>query len=271
LNANLPNILALLSLTIGLLACGSENKATYRRAALLGSGADAASNVKRTPVNFKLPSRGDDPAMTAALTGYYYRLQGEGPECPPGEVKEEVGAYEDDKLFIMKLAGVCDYSVTMKFGVLGPQAAATPLALNAKLNYEDTVKGLLATNCVSCHETYGDYNEVVANGDIIMARIESGSMPPTAPLNDLDIAQMLAWKDGGYVEKDETPKPTELENGLSAVYYRNNDNDFLRGVELKTRSQYELRRSLWLQEEGHQKGLKVNEFLSFGQDTLSAP
>ncbi len=266
MKAKLPkNIILALTISGISLGCGKEYKASYRLSRT--GGAEAKTDVKRIPVNFKLPSRSEDPALTTALTGYYYRLQGSGEHCPSGELKEDIGAYEDDKEFILRLSSVCDYSVTIKLGEL----ASPAFALGAKLNYNDSIKDLIGKNCVACHESYGNYAEVVAKGDLIIARAESGTMPPTGSLSSFEIAQLLAWKDEGYIEKDPSPQPSARENGLKEVYYRNNNNDSLKGVELLTRTQYELRRSLWLQAEGEEKGLKVNEILSFGQEDIKAP
>lgn len=253
-------------LSLMLSACGTENKANYRKGTI-GAPVEAEAVVDklaRVPVNFKLPNRKFDPAA-GALTGYYYRLKGSGEACPTTENKEEVGAYVDDKEFILKLANVCDYTVTIKLGVL-----AAP-ALTATLNFSNNIKSILQSNCVSCHETYGDYAEVKAKGALIVSRVEAGTMPQAGALSDDDIAKFLAWKDGGYLEKDPSPAPSEKESGLSAIYYRNNNNDSLKGVELKSRSQYELRRSLWLQAEGQSHGLKVNELFSFENESISAP
>lgn len=252
-----------LALSLGLSACGSENKANYRKG-LIGGDAEAVVNdVPRVPVNFKLPSRSADPAATA-LSAYYYRLEGSGAACPAGEIKEEVGAYVDDQEFLLRLASVCDYKVTIKLGALaGP-------ALSGSLNYQDDIKTIIADHCLSCHETYSDYAELAAKGDLIVSRVETGSMPQNGALSDEEIAKFLAWKDGGYLEKNPDPAPTEKEQGLSAVYYRNNNNDILKGIELKSRTQYELRRSLWLQPEGLALGLSVKELFSFDNESIGA-
>lgn len=260
--AKLPIIISIsLVMSLTLSACGTENKANYRKGTI---GAPVAAEavvdtLPRIPVNFKLPNRNAE-AAAGAISGYYYRLQGSGEACPATENKEEVGAYVDNKEFILKLANVCDYKVTFKLGVLtGP-------VLTATLNFDGNIKSMLQSNCVSCHETYNDYARVKAKGDLIVQRVEAGH--PTGALSDDDIAKFLAWKDGGYLEKDPSPAPTEKENGLSAVYYRNNNNDSLKGIELKSRTQYELRRSLWLQAAGQSQGLKVNELFSFDNESI---
>jgi hypothetical protein len=43
------------------------------------------------------------------------------------------------------------------------------------------------------------YDEVKENADIILERIEDGSMPPDGGWPDDKIALFRAWKDGGFV------------------------------------------------------------------------
>jgi hypothetical protein len=255
--AKLPIIISLISLSLGLGACG-ENTANYRKGTTGGAEA-AADNLLRIPVNFKLPNRGGDAAL-AGMNAYYYRLQGSGADCPITEDKEELAPYEDDKEFILKLTEVCDYKVTIKLGVM----AGT--ALSASVNFDQNIRDIVSANCVSCHETYSDFNELKGKGDLVVQRVEAGH----GSLKDPDIATFLAWKDGGFLEKNPNPAPSEKELGMSTVFYRNNNDDVLMGVYLKSRTQYELRRSLWLQSEGKAAGASTSEFLSYDVESSSS-
>ncbi|RYZ59151.1 MAG: hypothetical protein EOP07_04975 [Proteobacteria bacterium] len=256
MGAKLPIIISFMSLTLGLLACG-ENKANYRKGTI--GGAEAISdNLLRIPVNFKLPNRSGDPAL-ASMNAYYYRLQGSGADCPTTEDKEELAPYEDDKEFILRLSEVCDYKVTIKLGVMGGTALA------ATVNFDQNIRDIVSANCVSCHETYSDFKELAGKGDLVVQRVEAGH----GDLKDSDIATFLAWKDGGFLEKNPNPLPTEKELGMSTVYYRNNNDDVLMGIYLKSRTQYELRRSLWLQTEGKAAGASTPEFLSYDAESSS--
>jgi hypothetical protein len=254
--AKLPIIMSLISLSLGLVACG-ENTANYRKG-LIGAAEAVSDNLLRIPVNFKLPNRNGDPAL-ASMNAYYYRLEGSGANCPATEDKEELAAYEDDKEFILKLTEVCDYKVTIKLGVMGGTALASTV------NFDQNIRDIVSKNCVSCHETYSDYKELQSTGDLVVQRVEAGH----GELSDENIATFLAWKDSGFLEKNPNPEPTEKELGLSQVYYRNNNDDVLLGVYLKSRTEYELRRSLWLQSEGKAAGASKTEILSY--DTEPSP
>ncbi|RZA20001.1 MAG: hypothetical protein EOP10_18780 [Proteobacteria bacterium] len=251
-----------LFLSLLLIGCGGDKVADYRTAKASNTLEAVAEKPNAVLVNFKLPDRSKDPTLSQ-VNGYYFRLVGEGSDCPAGELIEDVGAFDDQKReFEFKVNGKCTYVVVMKLGVY--QAPA--LTLTSTLNYETDIKPLIESNCVSCHETYASYTELVENGEMILREVESKAMPKTAPLSDADIAKFLAWKDGGYIEKSTTPPPTAKELLLTSVYYQNNRNDYLMAYELLTRLSFELRRSLWIQPAAVEAGLTVKELSTFGDN-----
>ncbi|MES2745279.1 MAG: hypothetical protein V4655_07620 [Bdellovibrionota bacterium] len=251
-----------LVLSLLLIGCGGDKVADYRSAKASNTLEAVAEKPNAVLLNFRLPDRGKDPSLSG-VSGYYYRLVGEGSECPAGELIEDVGAYDDQKReFEFKVNGKCSYAVVMKLGVY----KAPELALTSVINYENDIKPLIEKNCVSCHETYASYTELVENGEMILREVESKAMPKIAPLSDVDIAKFLAWKDGGYVEKSTTPPPTAKELLITSVYYQNNRNDRMMDYELATRVSFELRRSLWIQPAAVEAGLTVKELSTFGDN-----
>ena len=261
MRATLPSTLSspfLVSLL--LLGCGTDKSADYRSPKLIKTLEAVAEKPNAVVINFTLPDRSVEPSLSA-LNGYYLRLVGEGPACPVGEIIEEVASWEDANREVhFKVNGKCTYAVTLRLGTYQPPM----LALGAGLNFDEDIRPIIETNCVSCHETYASYVEVVQNGEMILKEIEAKTMPQIAPLSDADIAKFLAWKDGGYLEKSTTPLKSAKEIQLTSIYYQNNHNDFLMAYELLSRSTYELRRSLWLQPEGKAAGMVLKEISTFG-------
>lgn len=239
--------------------CGSDKAENYRSKGPGNALEAIAEKPNPVVINFTLPDRSKDPSL-ASVSGYYFKLLGEGTDCPAGELIEEVGTWDDANREVkFKVNGKCNYAVTMKLGVYQTPA----LALMGAISFEGDIRPILESQCVSCHETYVDYAEVVANGEMILREIEAKTMPQTAPLSDADIAKFLAWKDGGYTEKAVVAQPSEKEKQLSAVYYQNNKNDYLMAYDLLSRSTYELRRSLWVQPEGQAAGMTLKEISTY--------
>ncbi|MBC7659379.1 MAG: hypothetical protein H7249_06695 [Chitinophagaceae bacterium] len=271
-----PRIFIGLSLSAALMACGA-NTANYRSPGLVAgasSEADAKVEATRANVAFLIPDRADAPDSEPTMNGYYYGFKGTGTNCPANELFEELGSYVDTKPVTVRLSSLCTYSVTMKLGVLAPGATlglAAPAAAAIPISFDGQIKDIVAKNCVSCHEGYANYKELVSHGDIIIQRLEAGTMPQAAPLPDSEIAVFLAWKDAGYLEKDPTPLPTAKESGLETVYYKNNNNDLLMDYELLGRSKTEIRRSLWLQPDGVKLGLKVDELKNYVLPHTTSP
>ena len=256
----LPIVMSSILLCSLLLAsCGSEKSADYRSPKLANTLEAISEKPNEVVVRFTLPDRSQDASLKA-VTGYYLRLIGEGSNCPPGEMIEEVGTWDDaNRVVNLKVNGKCTYGVTMRLGVYqGPALART-----GPINYEEHIKPMLELNCISCHETFASYSEVVQNGEMIIQQVEAKTMPQLAPLSDADIAMFLAWKDGAFLETSSVGLPSAKEQLLSSVYYQNNHNDFLMAYEMLSRSTYELRRSLWIQPAGIAAGLLVKEISTY--------
>lgn len=242
-------------------ACGTEGPQR-----LLNGKSNILEAVAEKPnpvlVSFTLPDRTARPEY-AGINGYYFKLLGEGADCPSGELIEEVGTWDDaNREMKFKVNGKCSYSVTMRLGVY---QESTALALQGPISFQNDIKPIMESQCVSCHETYIDYNEVKANGEMILREIEAKTMPMAAPLSDADIAKFLAWKDNGYTEKSVVALPSEKEKQLTKIYYQNNKNDYLMAYEMLSRVTIELRRSLWIQADGEAAGLTAKEIATYDQ------
>lgn len=246
-------------------ACGTEASLNQRQQTLSALDAKASTQVY---LSFQLPDRQkmilESPDKTALINSYYFRFVGEGPNCPiASEVHEEWGSYEDRKLVGAKVSTACNYRILIK---LGQAASEIQTALSAPTaTYNDTIQALVNTSCVSCHSSFKEASTVRAQGAAIVSVVENGTMPPQKSLSDDAIASFLAWRDGGYLEAD--PRPSVLtasEQKLSKVYYRNNNDDILQYYELYGVTTKDLRRSLWLQEEGLQDSLQTRQLYTFG-------
>ncbi len=260
----LPKVSLTLATLSLLTACGMETTANYRTPTFDTQLDAKAVKPNAVLINFTLPDRTSQPEYKS-LSGYYYRLVGEGAACPTGEVIEEVGTWEDANNEVkFQVNGKCNYAVTVRYGVIG---AASGLALGSTINWTDDIKPIIQSNCASCHENYLDYATVVQEADDIIRQIEAGTMPKIAPLAVADVAKFLGWKDGGFEQKTAVVLPSEKEKALSEVYYENNRNDYLMSYEIISRSTYELRRSLWIQPDGEKAGLSVKEVSTWAPKT----
>jgi hypothetical protein len=261
--ASLPRIMNhSLAVWLLLAGCGDDKVADYRSAKIAKTLEAVVGKPNPVHLNLTLPDRSKDATLTQ-VTGYYLRLLGEGNECPKGEMIEMVGGYDDQSRELrFDVNGKCSYAVLLKLG----SYHAPTLALARSINYESDIKPIVEAHCLSCHDSYASYQELAANGELIVREVESKAMPKAVPLGDDDIAKFLAWKDGGYVEKSSDPLPTVKEQMMSEVYYQNNHNDYLMAYELLGRENYELRRSLWLQPAGEAAGLTLKELLTFGDN-----
>jgi hypothetical protein len=243
-------------------ACGGEIVTSLRQERL--QGLDAASK-RRLDFEFRLPDRGSitarDSTTIDRLNAYYYRFEGEGPECPKGERFEGADAYQDNKTIKLKLTDLCNYSIVIKIG----ESEASPLALTAStISYERHIQPILQKSCSSCHAGFASYQGARASAEAIVMAVEEQTMPPDQALPLSDIAAFVAWADDGFLERDPiAAKTTVLEQQISKVYYRNNNNDSLMAYELLGRTTYELRRSLWLQDDGLTLGLETKQLYTF--------
>ncbi len=245
------------------IGCGQEVERIERRQTKTAS-LDAVPN---SPVEFTftLPDRAtlrqQIPNIDEMITGYYYKIQGEGNNCPRSEVHEKSGVYDDGMLLKLTVQSSCNYLITVQIGEYSEPSG--PAALKATtINFTDHIKPLLSEHCASCHPSYTVYSEAKAAGRAIVMSAENETMPPSRPLEDMSIAMLLSWADHNYPEIDlKAEAPSSL--ALKRILYRNNNNDYLQSYELFGRSSYELRRSLWLQPEGQAAGLSTNQLYTF--------
>lgn len=258
------------SVSLGLcLACGSAEQ-SYRKVA---ENSLDAKPIQPVEFSFSLPARSnlglDSNVLLQKMTGYAFRIEGQGEQCRDTNVHESYGAYEDSRTFAMELSGTCNYLVNVMVGELAP--AKSELQLTATINYNDHIKPVIAQQCVSCHADYKDFSVVAANARSIISYVENESMPPKMPLDGSTIALFLAWGDEGYLESDPNPKvETAADTALKSVFYRNNTNDYIMSYELLGRSIFELRRSLWIQPDGEALGLANEQIYTF-RTSLSGP
>jgi hypothetical protein len=245
-------------------ACGSETLTNERQQTLTGLDARPSSEVY---LAFQLPDRSSfsaDPAnLTSQIDSYYFRFAGQGPRCPTVmEQHEEWGNYEDKRVVGAKVRTDCDYLITIKIGSSRPEQLA--LSASAPINYQDDIKKTLEAQCVACHTQWQQEDQVVRDGQKIVNAVESGAMPPTETLSDAEIARFLAWADGGFLRQN--PKPVVLtpkEQKLQRIFYRNNHDDLLTGLELLGVTTKDLRRSLWIQEDALTAQLKTRQLYTF--------
>ncbi|WP_141733003.1 hypothetical protein [Oligoflexus tunisiensis] len=243
-------------------ACGSVEEQNLRKVA---HGALDAQPARLIDFSFMLPSRSnlglDQSILQERMTGYAWRIEGQGERCTDEKVHESFGPYEDARTYAMQLLDNCNYLVKIMVGELAPQTA---LNLTATINYDEHIKPVIQKECVSCHADYTDFAVIQANASSIVAHIENETMPPNSPLDGATIAMFLAWGDDGFQEKNPNPPQlTPADTALSAVYYRNNTNDFIMSYELMGRTTYELRRSLWIQPDGEALGLDNQQIYTF--------
>lgn len=244
-------------------ACGTADEQNYRKVAK--GVLDALPAEPLVDFSFSIPSRInmglDRDVLQQKMTGYAWRIEGQGANCTDTKVHESFGPYEDGRNYAMQLSASCNYLVKIMVGELGIQPA---LNLAATINYDDHIKPVISQQCVSCHVDYEDFSIVSRNASSIVAHVENETMPPTAPLDGALIALFLAWGDDGFQKSNPNPPPiTAADTALGAVYYRNNTNDMIMSYELMGRTTYELRRSLWIQPAGESLGLANQQIYTF--------
>lgn len=255
----------LFTFTTGLLvsfACGTSEQ-NYRKVAL--NSADALP-IQPVDFSFSLPARSnlglDSSVLQQKMTGYAWRIEGQGDKCADSQVHESYGPYQDSRIFAMQLSSTCNYLVKIMVGALAEAPAA--LELTGTINYTDHIKPIITSQCLSCHADYKDFAVVDKIAKTIVTQVENQTMPPSGGLDGSQIALFLAWGDAGFLEKDPNPTvPTAADQSLSAIYYRNNANDKIMDYELLGRSSFELRRSLWIQPEGQALGLSHEQIFTF--------
>ncbi|HYX36465.1 MAG TPA: hypothetical protein VE954_25440 [Oligoflexus sp.] len=257
----IPLVTLSTSIVLGL-ACGSVEQQNLRKVA---QGALDAVPAKLVDFSFSLPSRSnlglDTSVLQQKMTGYAWRVEGQGDHCTDTKVHESFGPYEDARTYAMQLSDNCNYLVKIMVGELAPQTA---LNLTATINYDEHIKPVIQKECVSCHAEYTDFSEIEKDASSIVAHIENETMPPNAPLDGATIALFLAWSDDGFKQSNPNPTPiTPADTALSSVFYRNNTNDFIMSYELMGRTTYELRRSLWIQPAGDALGLENQQIYTF--------
>jgi hypothetical protein len=262
-NSHLFSLIRIIGLSGHLVSCGlsSDEIANYRQKA--ASSAEAIGD-NRVTVSFTIPSReqvdNDAGADHDALTGYYYRIQGEGANCPKEDDFEVVGPYEDAKTVKLALTSACSYRITLKVGTY----EAAKAALTSKISYTNTIKAVIDSKCLSCHADYASYAGVLAVAPDIVSQVEAGLMPKAGALDQATIAKFVLWGDEGYIESDPNEALiSDKEKQITSVFYRNNNNDYVMNYELLGRATYLLRRSLWLQPEGQTAGFTTSKMQTF--------
>lgn len=255
------------------MACGQEITRIDQRHTK-GASLDA---VPMAPVNFTfaLPDRftlrQEMASIDTLITGYYYRIQGEGKNCPEGELHEKAGPYDDGMLINITVYNTCNYLINIQLGEYSdPNANLGIKATN--INFQEHIKGLLTERCASCHPSYSDYTAAKDAGRAIVLAAEGETMPPNQPLPGSEIALLLSWADHGFPEKDplaETVGP--VAKSMGRIFYRNNNNDYLQQYELFGRTNFELRRALWLQPDGQNLGIRTSQLYTFYAESLEQP
>lgn len=244
-------------------ACGTAVEEQNLRK--VAQGALDAMPAQPVEFSFSLPSRSslglDSNLLKEKMTGYAWRIEGQGERCLDTKIHESYGPYEDARTYAMQLSATCNYLVKIMVGELAPKPA---LNLTATINYDAHIKPVIQKECVSCHPDYSDFAVVQKNASSIVAHVENETMPPNAPLDGSTIALFLAWSDDGFQKEDPNP-PVVMpsDEALSAVYYRNNNNDFIMSYELMGRTTFELLRSLWIQPAGEALGLTNQQIYTF--------
>jgi hypothetical protein len=257
----LPLVTLSTSVALGL-ACGSAELQNYRK---VPQGSLDATPAQPVDFYFSLPSRSnlglDTSVLQQKMTGFAWRIEGQGDKCTDTKVHESFGPYEDARTYAMQLSATCNYLIKIMVGELAPTPA---LSLTATINYDEHIKPVIQQQCVSCHADFSDFSAIEKNATSIVAHVENETMPPNAPLDGATIALFLAWGDDGFKQSNPDPTPvTPADSALSAVFYRNNTNDFIKSYELMGRTTYELRRSLWIQPAGEALGLDNQQIYTF--------
>lgn len=253
MNAQFFRFVTVAGLCVTLARCGSSPDSNLDLRNKI-SGLDG-SGVPKIDFYFGLPDRSrlEGADASALIDAFYYKLEGKGEKCPPGEIYEATVDYEDNLFIDFPIASDCSYDLDFRAGRRA--AAAGEIQLAAQLNFASDIKPLLEKNCTSCHAEYSDYAKFRQVAAQSILDIESGIMPPAAPLSDGDIAVFLAWQAGGYLEVDDSPAESAEAQKLGTIFYRNNSDDVLNSYEFLGRTFYELARTLWIQPEGQAEGL----------------
>lgn len=270
-----PRINTLISIIVlAVISCGQDldrrNEPT---------SADATSNtssLELKELSVYLPDRKplleDIESANELLNSYYIKLSPQGESCTQTESLESSGGYEDRLKLSFQLSEDCDYLIDM----LVFENKSSALNLSSSLNFEDSISSIFQSKCVSCHTGYDQFSTIQGNLDNIVLQVENGTMPPTGStaLTDFEIATIIAWKAGGYVEKNPNPITEEspLANSLG-TYYRNNFNTKISSAQIKSQNFIIYEDSLWLQAEGQAVGFQQVEWKVVGdaEDESSNP
>ncbi len=247
-------LISLVSLTQ---SCG-EPKAQNNRH--LQSGPMAEFMEWTVTLSFALPSRDsfqlESSTLTDAINGFVWQILPQGENCQDSKIHEAYGAYDSSKIFTIRLSGTCSYLVKVMLG----ERAGSSLQELPPISYKQHIDPLVQQNCVSCHAEFANFAGVRSQANNILALVESGDMPPTSALDTGSKALFLAWGDGGFVENEQDKRPlSPAEQYLGRIFYRNNYNDLIQDYELRGRSAFELRRSLWIQPAATAWGLRTNQ------------
>lgn len=215
-----------------------------------------------TPLNIQLPDitplEAEAPDIRSFLTTYYLKLTPGGDECQTETVIEDLGPYQDQASLSYSLDPYCDYQIDLLLGASDTSA----LRLSGDVTFTE-IKPILTSRCVSCHETYGSYEDIFDELSNISFQVENGLMPPDDDLTDFEKASFIAWEAGGYMEQDPNPIPADsLRHQMTEVYYRNNYNSYVYSYLLRRKKFVVYQDTLWLQGEGIDIGLETVE-LSF--------
>lgn len=87
----------------------------------------------------------------------------------------------------------------------------------------DSIKtSILSSRCISCHQQYNNYDNVIQELTSIQAAIDSNRMPKTGgPLSDSQKAVFAAWVNKGAPEKNgdviKLPAPNKLEANWKSI------------------------------------------------------
>ena len=108
--------------------------------------------------------------------------------------------------------GMTDQQCRLETRTSGSEAVGTVAAgllLAASVDYESTIKSLLNSKCVSCHSgntppNLSTYQLAKGSIDAVLSAVEANRMPPGAPLEDAEKANLRAWKDGNTPQRTST-------------------------------------------------------------------
>lgn len=241
---------------------------------------DAASDV--TAISIGLPDRADlktqVPDIDAKMNAYRLVVTPVDATCAGATTIDEIGDYVTSAKVGGSLKQGCDYNLTLSLGhknvtpdpTTSPSPPTTP---GIAVTYEGQVKGLITTNCATCHIVgfqNGDFTTYAGvkakSSEIVDAATVRKTMPKAALLSASDQAILTAWAKGGYLEKATiatTPDPTSspattpLVESLVATYYKNDTAKHIGKDEIQGKAEVKAAMTLDLQADGKAIGLGV--------------